>query len=183
MDRRTVVARLTLIWALMRLVVRWGIGRLVRSRHDRAGPETSPSGKQVRERTVWYAEEIVDPGPEPRPERWPRVKRLLWLIYGHPNPDLEPILYRVGTWWLELDEHGTVCREIGFDANGQAIVLGPVGDNYGSWTDSPTKWEREVDLESDPAVADRFETTWAALWPEFVHLAEKAGRDRPWECP
>jgi hypothetical protein len=64
---------------------------------------------------------------------WARVLR---RIIPAANPDFEPRYGDVTLWWVEIDESGLPQREIGFDAAGLPIVVGPFERNYGFWTDS-----------------------------------------------
>lgn len=73
-------------------------------------------------------------------------KESLWVkvlkkIIPAANPDMEPIYQSVTKWWLEVDEGGEPKREIGFDIQGQAIVLGPIGDNHGLLVDTGKVWD------------------------------------------
>ena len=97
-----------------------------------------------------------------------------WLL-GHvlpkANPDIEDKFDLVAKWWLEVNDRGQPEREIGFDKSGQAIVLGPIGDNFGFVTDSPVMFESE---ENDAQVQREFHKLWAELEKEFRRSANKA---------
>ena len=109
----------------------------------------------------------------PRPTWWMRV--LMWLIPA-ANPDLEPYLYRTQIWWLEIDDDGLPQREIGFDVNGQAIVLGPVEGNHGYLIDASDDWS---DSNKDsPEAARHFDTVWNSLWPKFEDLDRRNRQKR-----
>ena len=55
------------------------------------------------------------------------------------NPDFHMKYDAVIYWWLELDPENVPVREIGFDQNGDAIVVGPLGKNKGLFTHSQPK--------------------------------------------
>ncbi len=108
--------------------------------------------------------------------RWPDKPlpwwcRVLQKIIPAANPDLEKQYYpRTRWWWVELDDRRVPQREIGFDADKNPIVLGPVGRNFGFTVDSSEPWP-DSDEES-PEAAKSFQKTWEALWPRFKHLEE-----------
>ena len=96
--------------------------------------------------------------------------RILQKVIPAANPDLEPYYPETRTWWLEIDDDGAPLREIGFDADMQAIVLGPVGRNFGFLVDSSDDWR---DSEEDSEVAAKaFQSKWDEIWPAFKHLDE-----------
>ena len=95
--------------------------------------------------------------------------RLLQKIIPPANPDLEQQFYPLTRrWWVELDDKGVPQREIGFDADGKPIVLGPVGHNFGFTVDTTEPWP-ESDEDSAEATKE-FQKTWETLWPQFKHL-------------
>lgn len=55
------------------------------------------------------------------------------------NPDFYMKYDEVLYWWLELNEESRPMREIGFDQNGKAIVVGPLGKNKGIFTHGQPK--------------------------------------------
>ncbi|MEM6647747.1 MAG: hypothetical protein AAF730_15990 [Bacteroidota bacterium] len=62
------------------------------------------------------------------------LTKLLSLISS--NPDYEAYLGDVAEWLVEFDEDGLPSREIGLDRNGQPVLAGPDGRNYGFWLDT-----------------------------------------------
>lgn len=96
---------------------------------------------------------------------WPP---LLKAVLPLANPDLEELYGRTSYWWLEVEESGAPSREIGFSPSGDAVVLGPVGENVGFLTDASDDW-RGYDAES-PEAAASFDAVWDELWPVFAHL-------------
>ena len=106
-------------------------------------------------------------GDEPDPW-WAKI---LKRILPAANPDFEDQLYPLTrTWWIELDDNRIAQREIGFDETGNAIVLGPVGQNYGFAVDSPGSWP--ATYEHCDEAARKFDEVWSKLWPTFAHLEE-----------
>ncbi len=97
--------------------------------------------------------------------------RIIGKLLPPANPDLEPYFSRTQIWWLEIDDDGTPRREIGFDIDGQAIVLGPVGGNHGFLIDASDDW-RDSDEDSPEAARD-FDAVWDSLWPKFKELDER----------
>jgi len=98
--------------------------------------------------------------------------KLLRRILPAANPDFEYTLYpQARIWWIELDDDRIPQREIGFNEEGEAIVLGPVGRNYGFAVDESAPWA-STDGQSEEA-SQRFQETWDVLWPRFAHLEEK----------
>ena len=64
------------------------------------------------------------------------IERAVRKLIPLANPDFESSYERVRRWWVEVDERGTPQRELGFDRDGTVALAGPLGDNFGSWTDS-----------------------------------------------
>ena len=98
---------------------------------------------------------------EPRKEsKWleKTIIKFLYLILPRANPDFDNLYDNVRLWWLELDENNIPQREIGFDIKNTAIVLGPIGNNYGFFTDSGEKID-ENDYEKIDS--NQFISTWA----------------------
>jgi hypothetical protein len=69
---------------------------------------------------------------------------------------------------LEIDETGKPTREIGFDADMQPVVLGPIGRNFGFLVDSSDDWTSSHEDSSE--AASEFQKRWEQLWPRFRHL-------------
>lgn len=65
------------------------------------------------------------------------VHAALKALLPAANPDLEKLYDRVRVWWLEIEDTGEPIREIGFDVEGQPIVLGPVGPTPGCSSTPP----------------------------------------------
>ena len=82
------------------------------------------------------------------------VRRVLPLA----NPQFDRLYDNVVEWWLEVDDLGEPQREIGFDRDGNAIVMGPIGDNLGVFTDTSAVFLDEPD---DPVVRTGFHVTWS----------------------
>ncbi|MCB9385355.1 MAG: hypothetical protein H6509_12140 [Bryobacterales bacterium] len=61
----------------------------------------------------------------------------------------------------EVDDEGTPQRELGFDTDEQPIVAGPIGENFGFWTDSSMKFR-----PAEHRVVSSKE--FAATWAQFV---------------
>ncbi len=55
------------------------------------------------------------------------------------NPDFYKIYNNVVYWWLELNKEDIPLREIGFNADGKAIVAAPFGENRGIFTHGKPK--------------------------------------------
>jgi hypothetical protein len=85
------------------------------------------------------------------------VIEILRRLLPQANPDFEKVYQnQVVTWWLEIDDKNVVCREIAFDASGQAVAAAPLGENYGIFTDldsAPEGLGPEIQ-------ASAFESTW-----------------------
>ena len=96
--------------------------------------------------------------------------RILQKVIPATNPDLEKFYPQARKWWLEIDDDGKPLREIGFIAENEPIVLGPIGRNYGFLVDSSDNWK---DSEEDSAEAKReFEKMWQALSQQFSNLEQ-----------
>jgi hypothetical protein len=82
------------------------------------------------------------------------------------NSDFDNSYAEVRKWWVEVDESGTPQRELGFNAQGKVIVAGPLGNNFGFWTDSTMKFAvaeyRGVSEEAFAAVWSQFQAEWEA---------------------
>lgn len=109
----------------------------------------------------------IDTGPwtdEPLPW-WCRI---LQKIIPAANPDLESYYPKTRKWWLEVDDEGKPQREIGFDAENNPIVLGPIGNNYGFLVDGSDNWK---DSKEDSSEAKNdFERVWQSLLQQFAYL-------------
>jgi hypothetical protein len=84
------------------------------------------------------------------------VKTILERLLPQANPDFERSYQEVVDWWFELDDKNVVHREVAFNASGRAIAAGPLGENYGIFTDldsAPEGLGPEVD-------ASTFEQRW-----------------------
>jgi hypothetical protein len=98
--------------------------------------------------------------------------RVLQKIIPAANPDLEKYYDETRVWWLEINDNGEPQREIGFDINGNPIVLGPIGNNYGFLVDSSDDWNDSKE-DSDEA-AKNFDQQWAVVWNKFKHLDKES---------
>ena len=85
-----------------------------------------------------YLEIDVGPWSDKPPPWWCRI---LQKIIPAANPELETYYQKTRKWWLEVDDEGKPQREIGFDAEENPIVLGPIGRNYGFLVDSSVDWK------------------------------------------
>ncbi len=110
---------------------------------------------------------LIDTGP------WPDLTLPWWCkalqrVLPAANPDLEALYPKTRVWWLEVTHAGAPCREIGFDAGGEPVVLGPIGRNFGFLVDSSDDWSDSQDDSAE--AAEQFEVQWSALLPQFSHL-------------
>lgn len=110
----------------------------------------------------------IHTGPwDDEPDSW--WVKLLRRMLPAANPDFEERYYpRTRTWWIELDDDRIPQREIGFDEQGSAIVLGPVGQNYGFAVDSSSPWPESYGRCDEASRS--FQEVWDSLWPQFAHL-------------
>ena len=88
------------------------------------------------------------------------VLPLLEAILPKANPDFHYLYASVTNWWIEVDETGDPQREIGFDAEGNALLIGPAGDNMGYWMDTAVKYKIS---DYSPVEAQRFQSEWKAF--------------------
>ena len=116
--------------------------------------------------------EIETGKPIPK-SSYPWWVRAIRLILPEDNPDLEPLHQEAVRWWLELDADHEPEREIGFDAAGQAIVLGPVRGNPGFLLPVDNDWEAWE--ETSEEATENFQRVWNELWPHFAALEEGRG--------
>jgi hypothetical protein len=98
------------------------------------------------------------------PPRLPWLLRVLQRVLPAANPDIEPLLFQVELWWIEVDGGGVPQREIGFDIHGEPIVAAPFGRNHGFWTDSPVTIDvaehDAVDAAAFATASQRFFSRW-----------------------
>ena len=113
----------------------------------------------------------IDVSPWPS-DPLPWWARLLQKIIPAANPDLESLYPETSYWWVEIDDDGRPKREIGFNAEDEPIVLGPLGRNFGFLVDSADDL-RGVGAESSDA-AERFQIEWARLLPRFSSIADSS---------
>ena len=92
------------------------------------------------------------------PDCWQvRFWRALLFFIPRASPDHEPLYRRVKKWYLELDDSGVPVREIGLDADGQALFGAPDDRNFGFWTDSKEAFQQD---QLSPMPAEEFERLW-----------------------
>jgi hypothetical protein len=93
------------------------------------------------------------------------IIRVLSKILPEANPDFDHLYGKVRVVWLEVGKKGHPCREIGFDKDGNAIVLGPIDRNYGFITDSLELFGDE--FENNPEIESKFEALWDEMERRF----------------
>ena len=103
-------------------------------------------------------------GSEKREDGW--AVRLLRRLVPAANPDSERLYGDVRLWWVEVDSGGVPQREIGFGSGGETLVVGPLEENMGFWTDSPMVFPdpdtEQIDAAAFEAHWSRFVATWYA---------------------
>jgi hypothetical protein len=103
------------------------------------------------------------------------VRGVIWLLgraLPLANPDFEGAYERVRNWWVEIDAAGVPQRELGFDALGETIVAGPIGQNMGFWTDSHMVFAAaEYKVVPDA----EFDSVWSAFEASHPAMADKDG--------
>jgi len=93
------------------------------------------------------------------------MERVLRKLLPLANPDFDRSYALVRKWWVEVDETGTPQRELGFDAHGSVIVAGPLGNNFGFWTDSAMTFDpAEYKVIPD----DEFSSAWSLFQARWV---------------
>lgn len=86
------------------------------------------------------------------------VRLVLWWV-PKGSPDYDKKSDDVAYWLVEV-EAGRAVREIGFDAQGEAILHAPTDRNMGLWTDS----DREFAVDDYQTVdAQEFDLLWRKL--------------------
>jgi hypothetical protein len=105
-----------------------------------------------------YIEVKIGPWKNTSPPWW---CRLFQCVLPLANPDFEQYYPDARTWWVELDDKLVPTREIGFNADGNPIVLAPFGRNYGFIVDTSDPWT-DADEECLEA-KKKFQTTWENL--------------------
>jgi hypothetical protein len=103
-------------------------------------------------------------------ERPPGVKRTVEDVFASiatkiipkANPDFDKEIQNVQQWMLELDVESEIpSREIGMDENENVIMIMPLNDNYGYWTDNNLKIEDFIGLFLPLAISqEEFEKHW-----------------------
>lgn len=74
------------------------------------------------------------------------------------NPDLEHLYERVRTWHVEIESStGQPLREVGLDADGRAIVIGPWRENHGFIVDCNGTFDA---IQHPNVSAEQFEHEW-----------------------
>ena len=89
------------------------------------------------------------------------IRILLWFL-PRANPDYERLFPRVAKWFLEVDDSGKPCREIGLDRTGAPLFAMPDDRNFGYFADSDATFA-QADLT--PADQSDFERMWASVTP------------------
>jgi hypothetical protein len=114
-----------------------------------------------KESILKYIETTLATGPFPKtPWFWKVIMKILLFIFPKANPDFEHLYDSVDRWWIELNENDVPQKEIGFDNEGNIIVAGPIGKNYGFWTDST---EPVIDSELSLIDKSEFLKAWETI--------------------
>lgn len=115
-------------------------------------------------------ETTLGTGPFPKPGlMFAVIERFLRALIPAANPDFEHSYERVFKWWIEIDAEGVAQRELGFDEAGEVIVAGPLGKNFGFFTDSNATFAPAEYAAVEPA---SFEAAWSAFerrWAQQQH--------------
>ncbi len=63
--------------------------------------------------------------------------KVLFSIFPMANPDFEKLIQNVKEWLVEIEvATDTVNREIGMSETGQILMVMPLNDNCGYWSDN-----------------------------------------------
>ena len=89
-----------------------------------------------------------------------RIICALLFFIPKGNPDNEKLYPFVSKWFIEIDENGIPCREIGIDSKGAPLFAAPDTKNYGFWTDSNQTFKIS-DLQ--PANKEEFNSMWFSI--------------------
>jgi hypothetical protein len=116
---------------------------------------------------------IVPEEPSKKPLTWwfKIFSSIIRIIIPSEYPNLDNYWEQTKIWWLEIDRDGTPQREIGFDSQGQPIVIGPIGGNSGFLLDSCDNWKDSK--EDSVEAAKKFEITWNTIYPMFKQFESK----------
>ena len=98
------------------------------------------------------------------------VAVLLKLFIPAANPDFGRVYDNVRRWWVDIDAAGVSQRELGFNASGETIVAGPIGQNMGFWTDSNMVFDA---AEYKVLSNDEFESAWSAFVASHPAIADE----------
>ena len=98
-----------------------------------------------------------------------------WLsrIIPISNDELSSLWWKVRFWWLEIDDNGEALREIGFGADGMAIVIGPLDGRSGFLGD----FNRDCllsDAGDSLEASEKFDSVWNSVLPRFKHIEERS---------
>ena len=97
------------------------------------------------------------------------VQSAIGVLVPLANPDFEGRYETVDYWWLEIDEGGQVQREVAFTLDGEPVAVGPLGPNYGIFTDAegaPSPIDGEVERGA-------FERAWTTVKVRFPQYEER----------
>jgi len=105
-----------------------------------------------------YIKTTLGVGPWDEISSWKKnIINILGHIIPKANPDFNHQYTNVRLWWLELDSNNIPQRELGFNENNQIIVVAPILNNYGFWTDGSESIEGE---KFSLVSKDEFEQAW-----------------------
>ena len=117
---------------------------------------------------------LFEIGPKQPPATQGMVEKvfervLVEFVRALPIPDGNPHwkwrYEKAEYWWIEADDDGSPVREIGFGPTGEAVVISPLGENYGFIIDSNVSFES---WPNDAGVQTEFERFWGEVKSEML---------------
>ena len=92
------------------------------------------------------------------------IIKILGFIFPKANPDFESLYDNVKKWKIEFNISKTYTeRELGFDKDGNLIVITPYKRNYGFWTDNTLSLDDYNYFEPLKITKEEFDKDWSSF--------------------
>jgi len=92
------------------------------------------------------------------------IIKVLEALVPVGNPDFENQLSHVEFWSVEFDkEKENTTREIGYDRDNNIVVILPLNNNLGYWSNNNLSLDEYIKLDAKEITAEQFEADWSCF--------------------